>query len=84
MKFKYTFTCPHCRFEMTGDFTPERPAPVCSNHDSPAFSDSGDTAEWDGPEECLICGKDINVGILLEKAAESIERKFKYKNLEDY
>jgi hypothetical protein len=31
--------------KVTG-FTPERPAPACSNHDSPAFSDCGDSAEW--------------------------------------
>lgn len=28
------------------DFTPGRQAPPCSDHDSPAFSDSGDPAEW--------------------------------------
>ena len=32
---------------FTGDFTPGRPAPNCSNHDSPAFSDSGDDMEFD-------------------------------------
>ena len=31
--------------KVTG-FTPERPAPACSNHDSPAFSDCGCPAEW--------------------------------------
>ena len=29
---------------LEATFTPGRPAPVCSNHDSPAFSDCGDAA----------------------------------------
>ena len=32
--------------DVTG-FHPSRPAPACSDHDSPAFSDSGDDAEAD-------------------------------------
>jgi len=32
--------------KVTG-FTPERPEPMCYDHDSPAFSDQGCPAEWD-------------------------------------
>jgi len=28
-------------------FTPSRPAPSCSNHDSPVYSDSGDDPDFD-------------------------------------
>lgn len=31
--------------KVTGEFTPGRPPPPCSNPDSPAFSDSGDPPE---------------------------------------
>lgn len=33
--------------EVEADFRPGRPAPPCSNPDDPAFSDTGDPAEWD-------------------------------------
>ena len=29
------------------EYTPERPAPRCSNHDDPAFSDPGDSEEFE-------------------------------------
>ena len=32
---------------VAADFRPGRAAPPCSNPDSPAFSDTGDPAEWD-------------------------------------
>ncbi len=32
---------------VTGKYTPYRPPPMCSDHDSPAFSDPGDDAEFD-------------------------------------
>lgn len=32
------------------NFKPSRPAPACQNHDSPAFSDSGDDAEYQDVE----------------------------------
>lgn len=35
-----TFRC-----RVTADYSPGRPAPPCSNPDSPAFSDSGDPSE---------------------------------------
>lgn len=31
-------------------FKPARPAPACSNPDSPLYSDSGDCAEWEEME----------------------------------
>ena len=34
-------------FIQVRDFVPSRPAPACSNPDSPAFSDCGDDAEYD-------------------------------------
>jgi hypothetical protein len=34
--------------EVEADYSPERPAPPCQNHDSPRFSDPGDS------EECEI------------------------------
>ena len=39
MKIKTTV---ELEVEVDVDYTPERPAPACQNHDSPAFSDSGD------------------------------------------
>jgi hypothetical protein len=30
---------------VSGEYLPSRPAPHCMNHDSPAFSDSGDPIE---------------------------------------
>jgi hypothetical protein len=33
------------KVEIVGRFTPSRPAPKCSDHNSPAFSDPGDSAE---------------------------------------
>ena len=35
-------------------FTPHRPAPACSDHDSPAFSDSGDCAEYQDIEAFFV------------------------------
>jgi len=66
----YSYICPQCQSENEGDFTPERPAPFCQNHDSAAFSDPGDAAEWDGPEECENCGFAFNLDDIIEKASE--------------
>ena len=30
--------------EVSADYTPERPAPFCQDHDNPKFSDDGDRA----------------------------------------
>lgn len=65
---QYVYTCPECSHEITCPFTPARPAPPCSNHDSPAFSDSGDSAELDIPEECPACGEAIDQDAALEDA----------------
>jgi hypothetical protein len=34
-------------FVQVKNFTPERPAPACSNPSSPLYSDSGDSAEFE-------------------------------------
>ena len=69
---KYTYTCPLCEHEVEGDLTPERPAPVCSNHDSPAFSDPGEGADWDGPETCPNCHEDFDLDDILDKGMSHI------------
>jgi hypothetical protein len=51
-----SFDCPECGTTHEFEVTPERPAPFCQNHDSPAFSDPGDPGEVDGPECCEKCG----------------------------
>lgn len=66
----YTYKCPHCSNELECEFTPSRPAPACSNHDSPAFSDPGDGAELDIPEECPECEEAIDLNKALEDAQE--------------
>ena len=65
----YAYICPKCDTENIGDFTPGRPAPACSNPDSPAFSDDGDPAEWDGPKRCETCKFKFNLDIVIEKAS---------------
>ena len=40
---KITVYCDH--FTADIEYTPARPAPACSNHDSPNFSDCGDDEE---------------------------------------
>lgn len=66
----YTYTCPHCDEELEYEFTPSRPAPCCSNHDSPAFSDPGEGAECDGPDVCGRCDNDIDIEKVIEQAEE--------------
>lgn len=68
-----TYKCANCNTPIEFDFTPERPAPCCSNHDNPAFSDPGDSAEVEGPEECPECGESIDHEKVIEFASE-IER----------
>ena len=49
------------RIEIRG-FNPGRPAPVCSNPDSPLFSDMGDDADIDEIEIfCNIAGIEFNL-----------------------
>ena len=66
----FNYTCPNCETELEYDFTPSRPAPACSNHDSPAFSDPGDGAECEGPEECTNCHESIDMDKVIEQAEE--------------
>jgi len=67
MTFQYTYEC-ECGHEIVCDFTPARPAPPCSDHDHPSFSDSGDAAELDIPEECPKCHAPIDEDKALEDA----------------
>ena len=56
----FTYTCPNCECKTTFSFQPGRPAPPCSNHDSPAFSDTGDDEEmWCDEDDCPQCGEPI-------------------------
>lgn len=54
-----TYICPNCDEEVEVLAKPERPAPACSNHDSPAFSDSGDCGDIEYPDSCPFCGEDL-------------------------
>lgn len=57
----HTYTCPNCGEEIPMEFTPGHAAPVCSNHDSPAFSDSGSSAELECEfERCPNCDAEIS------------------------
>ncbi len=63
------FTCPVCHTTHAFEVTPARPAPACSNPNSPAFSDSGDPAEVNGPDCCEQCGLEF------ENYWDAIEQK---------
>lgn len=41
-------------------YTPYRPAPLCQDHDSPAFSDQGDDEEIEFVDPKSVC-EDINI-----------------------
>lgn len=45
------------------NFTPDRPAPFCSNPDSAAFSDSGDPGELEVVKATIVSCTDITVTI---------------------
>ena len=68
----YTYTC-ECEKEIDFQVSPGRPAPPCSNHDSPAFSDSGDPAEIEGPDICPNCGVDLDLDSICDEALEKID-----------
>lgn len=70
----FTYTCPFCNEELEYDFTPSRPAPYCSNHDSLAFSDPGEGAECDGPDVCGRCDHEIDIEKVIEQAEEKCSR----------
>lgn len=72
------FPCPVCKTEHTFQVTPARQAPACSNPNSPAFSDSGDPAEVNGPDECENCQHNF------EEDWEAIEEKAYDEYLPDY
>lgn len=66
--------------EVNADYTPERSAPACQNHDSPRFSDSGDSEELEITEMAFIIrsGKTILARVpvpsdLADHVAEKIE-----------
>ena len=44
MRVETTYLWGEIELLLEAECTPGRPAPPCSNHDSPAFSDSGDAA----------------------------------------
>ena len=44
---KFNFNVDALELEIEADYTPERPAPPCRDHDSPRFSDSGDDEEFE-------------------------------------
>lgn len=67
----FDYSCPDCGFAMEVDFTPGRPAPLCMDHDSPAFSDPGDSAEAEYPfEVCPECGHQFDESKIMERGAE--------------
>lgn len=50
--FEYAEQCPRCAGWNEYLITPPRPAPPCSNPNSPAFSDSGDTGNVELIDGC--------------------------------
>lgn len=72
------FNCPYCDEEITCDFTPSRPAPFCQNHDSPAFSDPGDSGDCDAPEECPFCKEALDTN----KVLELLEEKYANRDID--
>ena len=69
----FQYECPECGQLVDVDFTPERPAPFCQNHDSPSFSDPGDPVEVDAPEECPNCHEALDEGKIMEAGYQHIE-----------
>ena len=63
-----------CRLEIT-NFKPERQAPSCSNPAAAAFSDSGDSAEYDIDKVILIVnGTEIEIdSVLANKIYDACE-----------
>ncbi len=69
--FPYTYMC-ECEATVDLTVTPDRPPPPCSNPDSPAFSDSGDDGDVDGPDTCPRCEAKIDFDKVYEEAMEYI------------
>ena len=57
--FDASFICPECDEEIEFRFKPERPAPACSDHDDPRFSDCGDDFDMEYPDECPNCNEPL-------------------------
>jgi hypothetical protein len=71
-----TFACPHCNSEHEFEVDLPRPAPLCSNPNSPAFSDDGDAGGiTDGPEKCCHCGADFLAPEIEEKVMAKAEKE---------
>ena len=70
--YTFTYICPNelCEAEIECTVTPERPPPPCSNHDSLAFSDPGDSGEVECPEFCPLCGFALNDDKVYEEGME--------------
>lgn len=66
----YSYHCPECDLEHEFEVTPARPAPACQDHDSPLFSDPGDSAEVDGPLHCESCNAKFDEAKVYEAAAQ--------------
>lgn len=70
---KIEFECPECEWTVDFNFTPGRSAPPCSNHDSPAFSDSDDPAEHDFQFETYPeCGHVITEEEIFDQAEKKM------------
>jgi hypothetical protein len=60
------------RLKVKG-FTPSRPAPACSNHDSPAFSDCGDDADFEDVAPFIV---------VKAKAWNTVDGRMQYVEIE--
>lgn len=71
---------PELRFEIT-DFNPGRPAPVCSNPSSPAFSDPGDPMEYNIDRVILtVNGREIEItGEIKDAIIEAVDCRLENK-----
>lgn len=78
----YVYNCPNCDEAQAFYFTPSRPAPPCRNHDSPAFSDSGDPADIEGPDNCLQCGVEFDIEKIIELAEQFCEPEISKAEME--
>lgn len=60
-------------FNVWAEYQPYRPAPRCSNHDDPAFSDPGDEEQLDILEVLLPTGEDLAETIDLLDAWDKVQ-----------
>jgi hypothetical protein len=74
MAITFQYECPECEESIEAKYTPERPAPFCMDHDSPKFSDPGDSSEVECNEsKCPNCGHIITDDELEEQGAKACE-----------